>query len=252
MKYLFILVSLLIGTVSFAQTDQEKAQANNPLAKITAFNLQQYYAPNLTGNDEATSSTYWLRYAKPTGRVLWRASLPFSTYSNPETGISSSGLGDFDLFAAYLAVSKPTLSFGIGPSVSAPTATHSTLGTGKWTLGAAAVAFASVSPQFQTGGLVIWRTDVGGDMNREEVNILAFQPFAFWQVGNGVYFRSAPTWNFNLEKGTYNVPLGVGLGKVIKIKKTVCNFFIEPQYSVLHYGDNQPLFQLYSALNMQF
>ncbi|ANQ50286.1 hypothetical protein MY04_2918 [Flammeovirga sp. MY04] len=252
MKNLFIIVFTFISFSVFSQTDEEKAQANNPLAQITAFNLQQYYSPNLSGNSEATSSTYWLRFAKPTGRVLWRASLPISTYSIPETGVSTSGLGDFDLFAAYLAVSKPTLSVGLGPSVSAPTATHATLGSGKWTAGAAAVAFASLSPQFQAGGLAIWRTDVGGDDLREDVNILAFQPFAFWQVGSGVYFRSAPTWNFNLEKGTYNIPLGIGLGKVIKINKTVCNFFIEPQYSVLHHGDNQPLFQLYSALNMQF
>ncbi|OHX67061.1 hypothetical protein [Flammeovirga pacifica] len=252
MKNLFIILFTLFSLSVFAQTDEEKAQANNPLAQITAFNLQQYYSPNLTGNSEATSSTYWMRFAKPTGRVLWRASLPFSTFSNPETGVSTSGLGDFDLFAAYLAVSKSKLSIGIGPSVSAPTATHATLGTGKWTAGAAAVAFASLNPQLQVGGLAIWRTDVGGDAQRDDVNILAFQPFAFFQVGKGLYFRSAPTWNFNLEKGTYNVPLGVGVGKIMKINKTVFNFFIEPQYSVLHYGDNQPLLQVYSALNMQF
>lgn len=252
MKKLFIGFLLLLSSISFAQTSEEKAQANNPLASITAFNLQSYYAPNLSGSSEATSSSYWMRYAKPTGRVLWRASLPINTYSNPETNISTSGLGDFDLFGAYLAVSKPTLSVGIGPSVSAPTATHATLGTGKWTAGAAAVAFASLSSQFQLGGLAIWRTDIGGDANREDINFMAFQPFAFWQVSNGIYFRTAPTWNFNLEKGEYNVPVGFGIGKVIKVDNTVCNFFIEPQYSVLHHGDNQPMFQLYSALNMQF
>ncbi|WP_044210320.1 hypothetical protein [Flammeovirga sp. OC4] len=252
MKNLFIVVLLLVSSFSFAQTAEEKAQANNPLANLTAFNLQQYYSPNLSGNSEATQSSYWMRFATPTGRVLWRASLPINTYSNPELGISRSGLGDFDLFGAYLAVSKPTLSVGIGPSVSAPTATHSSLGTGKWTAGAAAVAYASVSPQFQVGGLAIWRTDVGGDANRNDVNFMAIQPFAFWQVSNGMYFRTAPTWNFNLEKGEYNVPVGFGIGKIVKVGNTVCNFFVEPQYSVLHHGDNQAIFQLYSALNMQF
>jgi hypothetical protein len=178
--------------------------------------------------------------------------MPISTYSSSTTGIDESGLGDLDVFAAYLAVSKPTVTFGIGPSVSAPTATSDLLGTGKWTAGAAAVAFVAFSKDFQAGGLAIWRTDVGGDKNRDDVDIFAFQPFAFAQAGKGFYFRSAPTWNFNLNTGDYNVPLGIGVGKVLKIKNTVLNFFIEPQYSVLHKGDNQPLLQFYSALNMQF
>ncbi len=253
MKTIKALIVTLFITLSFyAQTDEEKAQANNPLASITAFNLQQYYSSNLSGDSGATSSTSWLRFATPTGRVLWRASLPISTYSSSTTGIDESGLGDLDVFAAYLAVSKPTLTFGIGPSVSAPTATSDLLGTGKWTAGAAAVAFAAFSKDFQAGGLAIWRTDVGGDKNREDVDIFAFQPFAFLQAGKGFYFRSAPTWNFNLNNGDYNVPVGIGVGKVFKIKNTVMNFFIEPQYSILHNGDNQPLLQFYSALNMQF
>ncbi|MFD1292360.1 hypothetical protein ACFQ5N_00815 [Lutibacter holmesii] len=249
---LLLTVSLLFTVISFSQSDEEKAQANNPLASITAFNMQQYYSPNLSGDSEATSSTYWLRFATPTGRVLWRASVPVGTYSSDKTGLDESGLGDVDLFAAYLAVSKPKFTFGIGPSVSAPTATSDYLGTGKWTAGAAAVVFAAVSAQFQTGALAIWRTDFAGSSNRKDVDFFAFQPFAFIQAGKGVYFRTAPTWNFNLNNGNYNVPLGIGVGKVLKINKTVLNFFIEPQYSVLHKGPNQPLLQFYSALNMQF
>ena len=247
-----IILTLFICTVTLAQTDEEKAQANNPLASITAFNLQQYYSSNLSGDSQATSGTYWLRFATPTGRVLWRASLPFGTYSSEKTGLDESGMGDLDVFAAYLAIQKPKFTFGIGPSFSAPTATSDYLGTGKWTAGAAAVVFANVSPKFQTGALAIWRTDFAGDQQREDVDIFAFQPFAFFQINNGFYFRSAPTWNFNLNNGDYNVPLGFGVGKVLKINKTVLNFFVEPQYSVLHQGNNQPLFQVYSALNMQF
>ncbi|OIQ27789.1 MAG: hypothetical protein BM564_11485 [Bacteroidetes bacterium MedPE-SWsnd-G2] len=247
---------MLVVSVN-AQTDEEKAaaaraQANNPIASVTAFNLQSYYSTNLSGVVDGTSNTYWLRFATPTGRVLWRYSAPFSTYVNKDLGISESGLGDMDLFAAYLAVSKPKFSFGIGPSVSAPTASADVLGTGKWTGGLAAVAFAIISSQLQMGALAIWRTDFAGSSNRADVDIFAVQPFAMFQAGKGLYFRTAPTWNFNLRNGSYNVPVGFGIGKVIKINDVVCNFFIEPQFSALHNGPNQPLFQLYSALNMQF
>ena len=258
MKNFIIMAFALLVSISVnAQTEEEKAanaraQANNPIASKTAFNLQSYYSTNLSGVTDGTSNSYWLRFATPTGRVLWRFSAPLSTFENKDLGISESGLGDMDLFAAYLAVSKPKFSFGIGPSVSAPTASSATLGTGKWTGGLAAVTFAVLSPKFQVGALAIWRTDFAGSSNRDDVDIFAAQPFAMFQAGKGLYFRSAPTWNFNLRNGSYNVPVGFGIGKVIKIDKVVCNFFIEPQFSAIHKGPNQQLFQLYSALNMQF
>jgi len=34
--------------------------------------------------------------------------------------------------------------------------------------------------------------------------------------------------------------------------KTVFNFFVEPQFTILDRGPGQPEFQIYMALNMQF
>jgi len=48
------------------------------------------------------------------------------------------------------------------------------------------------------------------------------------------------------------IPIGVGIGKVIKQGKTVYNFFVEPQYSVANEGPGQPEWQVYFGLNMQF
>jgi hypothetical protein len=65
------------------------AQANNPLANMTAFNLQNYYIGKLTGSDESANQ-FWLRYAKPfslgDGDWLMRASLPINTYPTPPNG----------------------------------------------------------------------------------------------------------------------------------------------------------------------
>lgn len=228
----------------------ELAKANNPLADMKAFNLQNYYIPKLYGVPDEVANVFWLRAAAPTGRILWRASLPFSTV--PTGADPEAGLGDFDLFAAYLAVQTPTLTFGIGPSVVAPTASNDVLGSGKWQGGVAAVGFASPSPQFQIGALVIWRSSFAGDDARANTNVLAVQPFAFWQLGGGTYLRAAPIWAFDLENDTYNVPFGFGIGKVTKIGRTVFNIFIEPQFTILHNGTGQPAFQLFTALNMQF
>ncbi len=235
-------------------TDEEKAKANNPLANTKAFNVQYYYRPNLNLIEGGQANTAWFRLAIPTGRILWRLSAPLETrlVNNSTTNFSESGLGDLDLFAAYLAVMKSKFTFGFGPAASFNTASDDALGTGKNTLGAAVIVFAIPDKQFQVGGLVIWRTDIGGDENREGVNILAVQPILLWQLGKGLYFRSVPIWAFDLQNGHYNVPMGFGMGQIFKIKNVVFNFFVEPQFSILVKGAGQPVFQIYTALNMQF
>ncbi len=197
----------------------DEAQANNPLANFKAFNVQNYYVPTLSGGVEGSVNTFWFRYAQPLGRFLMRASLPlnrFPTGSNQH----ESGLGDFGIFAAYLIdTGNPSRSFGIGPQLSAPTATEDALGSGKWQAGLATVYFDASSPTIQWGGL---------------------------------YMRGAPIWAFNLESGNYHVPIGLGIGKVVRSGKVVYNFFIEPPFTVLDRGPGQPEIQFYMALNMQF
>ena len=66
------------------------------------------------------------------------------------------------------------------------------------------------------------------------------------------YLRSSPAWAFDLENDTYNVPIGFGIGKVIKTGGTVYNIFVEPQFTILHKGVGQPELQIFVGLNMQF
>ena len=253
--YILILISFLCFVSQTSAQEggpsaEELAKANNPLADIIAFNIQYYYRPVLNEVEDGMANTNWYRFAIPTGPILWRLSAPIETRSISTS--TKSGFGDLDLFAAYLAVTKPKTTFGIGPSASFPTASQTELGSGKYTLGAAAVVFRMPNPQFQYGALVIWRTSIAGDSDRDKVNLLAIQPFYFWQLGGGTYLRGGPIWAFDLESGDYNVPLALGIGQVVKAGGTVFNLFIEPQYTVLVEGVGQPLFQIYTAVNMQF
>lgn len=237
-----------------AQEEQmsAEAQANNPLANFKAFNLQNYYVPELSGAGNQTANSFVLRYAQPFGDWLMRASLPFNRVPTG-SDTSQSGLGDLDAFFAYLFdTGSPARSFGVGPQFVVPTATEDETGSGKYQLGAAAVYFDAASAFFQWGGLLTWRTDVGGDSDRDDVNLFAAQPFYFFQLSNGNYFRGAPIWVFDLEDDTYHVPVGLGMGKVVKSEKTVYNFFVEPQFTVLSDGPGQPDLQVYMGLNTQF
>lgn len=254
-----IVLLALGGTLSVAAAQESEgeemsaeANANNPLADVRAFNIQNYYIPELSGGIETTANNFILRYAQPFGNWLMRASLPFSRVP---IGIDStdSGLGDFDVFFAYLIdTGNPARAFGIGPQLVLDTATEDATGSGKYQAGAAMVYYDATSRFFQWGGLVTYRTDFAGDSDRADTSLLAVQPFYFFQLGNGNYVRGAPIWAFDLENDRYHVPIGLGIGKVVRQGNTVFNFFIEPQFTILDKGPGQPEFQLYMALNMQF
>ena len=57
---------------------------------------------------------------------------------------------------------------------------------------------------------------------------------------------------YNLENDKYRLPLGVGIGQVLKKEKTVYNVFIEPQVSIADRGPGQPQWQVFVGFNMQF
>ena len=144
------------------------------------------------------------------------------------------------------------MSFGIGPQLTAPSASDDALGSGKWSGGFANVLFNAESKKFQYGYLLTWQASFAGDGDREDVNVGAFQPFLFYQLGHGTYLRSAPIWAYNFENDAYSVPIGLGIGQVIPHGKTVFNMFIEPQYSVAARGPGQPEWQIFAGFNMQF
>jgi len=225
------------------------ANANNPLANMVAFNIQNYYYSSLYGTDDSANIA-WMRYVQPFGRWLLRASLPISTLPTAESPDPVSGLGNANAFLAYL-ISDPSspVQFGVGPLFGFPTATNDALGTDTWDAGAAFVYFNAKSRRVQFGGLVTYQASISGD---DDVSQMALQPFYMFQLGKGTYLRGAPVWAFNLENDTYSVPFGLGIGQVIKNGNTVYNIFIEPQWTILHDGVGQPEFTIFAGLNIQF
>lgn len=251
-----LITFLMQGFAYAADASSDAAQANNPLANFTALNFQNYYIGELTAPDK-DANQFWLRYAKPLsiGKTNWifRASLPVNTFPVAPNQETKTGLGDFNAFAAYLIdTGDPAVSFGIGPQLTAPTATEDQLGSEKWSAGFANVLFNARSPKFQYGYLLTWQASFAGVSDRASVNAGAFQPFAFYQLGKGTYLRAAPIWVYNFQNDTYSVPLGVGVGQVIPKGKTVYNVFIEPQVSVSDKGAGWPKWQVFIGFNMQF
>jgi len=248
------------NAISHAQessaTGDAMAQANNPLANFTALNLHGYYIGELTDTDEDANQV-WARFAKPftLGETNWimRASLPLNTYPVPPEFNHETGIGDLNMFAAYLIdTGNPTLAFGVGPQITAPTASKDALGSEKWSAGLVNTLFSFASPVFQYGYLLSWQASFAGEDDRDDVNIGGFQPFLFYQLGGGTYLRSSAVMTYNFENDTYSVPIGLGIGKVLQSEKVVFNVFAEPQVSIADKGAGWPDWQVFIGLNSQF
>jgi hypothetical protein len=253
---ILLAIGLIASATGAEDAGNAAAQANNPLANMTALNFQNYYIGRITDTDKE-GNQFWLRFAKPfeVAGTSWlmRASLPVNTYPVAAGGGQATGMGDLNVFAAYLFdTGNPAVSFGFGPQITAPTAPDGRLGSEKWSAGFANVLFDGRSRRFQYGYLLTWQGSFAGSSDRADVNVGALQPFAFYQLGDGLYLRSAPIWVYNFDNDAYSIPLGLGIGKVIKRGKTVFNVFVEPQVSVAYRGPGQPAWQIFAGFNMQF
>jgi hypothetical protein len=256
-----LLAALLASACAASAAEQpaasDVAQANNPLANFTAFNLHNYYIGEFTDANGRSGDQFLMRYARPfsLGQTNWlmRATLPINSFPAGPGFERQTGVGDFSVIAPYLIdTGDPALSVGIGPQLTAPTATKDALGSGKWSAGLVHVLFDAGSPKFQWGYLLSWQHSFAGDDGRATVNQAALQPFGFWQLGGGTYLRSTGVMVWNLNRHTYSVPVGLGIGQVIPTQSVVFNLFVEPQVSVADKGALWPVWQVFVGLNMQF
>jgi hypothetical protein len=235
-----------------AQSAEEVAKANNPLADLNAFNFQNYYSTSLYGLSGETANTMNLRPVVVAGRHIVRATLPIQTTPVGE-GTYYSGLGDFSIFDAIklTEMGSPT-DFGVGPLLVAPTATNSALGAGKWQAGAAAVAIHPLAGGSLVGMLTTWQHSFAGDDDRQSAHIATLQPIGTFSIGSGFYVRSSAVWVYDFQNDKYLVPFGLGFGKVFRIGSAVANGFVEPQFTTYHKGAGLPAFQLFVGLNLQW
>lgn len=229
------------------------AKANNPLADMNAFNLHNYYSPSLYSVPNQTANTMFLRGIMVAGRQIIRATLPFST---APTGLNSSisGIGDLVIFDAIVITGKESPStIGVGPLLVCPTASDDALGANDtWQGGAAFVAVKPIGMGNIVGGLVTWQTDFAGGDERIDTNVMTAQCFLTMNVGGGWYIRSSPLALLDFENDRYLVPLGLGVGKVLKLGGAVVNVFIEPQPTVYYKGGGMPAMQVFVGMNFQF
>jgi hypothetical protein len=129
------------------------------------------------------------------------------------------GLGDINQTFYISPAASRGLIWGVGPSITLPTATSTEIGSGKLSVGPGAVALVMPKP-WVIGilGRQLW--SVAGPSSRKDVNQLLLQPFVNYNLPGGWYLVSSPilTADWTADSGNrWNVPVGGGIGKIFRI-----------------------------------
>src|SRR5215471_5032857 len=172
--------------------------------------------------------------------LITRPVMPFYNIVPHETAPNEfnrdAGLGDLALVELFSPANSGNWVLGAGPTAIFPTATSHFTGQGKWQLGPSFVAgyltktyFIGVFPQQ-------WFS-FAGEHGRPDTNQMNLQPIAsiFFGEGWDLGYSGNILINWNAPSpDVWTVPIGLGLGKVVKFGRLPVKIQLAVQYIPVH------------------
>jgi hypothetical protein len=216
-----MLLTLTAARTTHADERDLAKKSQNPIANLVSVPMQF----NFNGGIGAYDRTQLLLNVQPvipipvTSKlnVLTRWILP--VLETPDAGQpqgSTWGLGDFNP-QVYLSIELPhDLTVGVGVNSVLPTATDSVLGSGQLLLGPAGVVVWSPGP-LVAGFVVNQSWTVTGNSARPDVSIFLVQPFVNVNLPASLFLVSAPIITTTWQNDGWTVPIGGGVGRIMKI-----------------------------------
>jgi hypothetical protein len=153
-----------------------------------------------------------------------------------QTGVS--GLGDINPSFLF-SPKKSKVIWGVGPTFVFPTATNTTyLGQGKLSMGPSVVVLYQ-PPHFTMGFLTnnYWSVAGHSNIDKPAVNQFLLQWFVNYNMQKGWYLKTAPIVTANWRggsNGVWNVPLGGGFGRIMKLGFQPVNLSAEFYGNAVH------------------
>ncbi len=147
----------------------------------------------------------------------------------------SNGLSDTAVQLFFTPEKTGKFFWGIGPSFLFPTATDETIGTEKWSAGPAA-GMIYIDGNWLISAVFQNVISFAGDENRQDVNSMTIRPIITYTLPDGWYLTSSPSIVANWEADEGNrwlVPVGGGVGKVLKIGRQKMGVAVESYYHVI-------------------
>jgi hypothetical protein len=199
-------------------------EARNPLADQISVQAQ----PNFNfggGPDRDTQYVYNLQSVVPihfagAWTLFARAILPLIDQPGSEPGQGYTfGIGDIQPTLIFSPPSSKSFIWGFGSVFQFPSASSTSLGTGKWEIGPTAAAVLTGS-WWQLGGQVNNLWSFAGDASRPAVNTMLLQPLVNLFLPDDWYLTFNPqmTANWKASSGNqWTVPIGGGIGRAFAI-----------------------------------
>lgn len=218
-------------------------ESQNPLSTTVTFPIEYKPTFDVGPNDDTVQTALFKPVYPMKFNERWnfipRSIIPLIHQPGGVTGTSGagseSGLGDIQVTGFFSPSEAGKWLWGLGPTVTMPTASDDRLGAGKWSVGPA-IAVLRIDGPWVYGFLAQNTWSIGGDSDRSDVNQLFVQPFVTYNFDRGWYVTSAPAitadWKARSSQ-RWTVPLGLGVGRLFRIGEQVVTFEVVPFVNVV-------------------
>lgn len=234
-RVLLMLAIILASPVrAWGQSSEETQlakQTQNPIADLVSVPLQLNFD---SGGDFGDRSMTILNIQPvlPVPLVgewmmIARTIIPLVSVPDTRSGNSDGGLGDIQMELFFSSGQHGSFMWGLGPTVSIPTATLDAVSTGSWGLGPAGVAVFDVA-NWVLGGLVTQTWTIADYGDDRDINQMLIQPFVNYNFGRGFAATMAPKIIANWADNTdWIVPIGGGVSWTTKIADQAVNLGVQ-------------------------
>ena len=224
------------------------AAATNPIANLIQFQIQNSYSPS-NYNSDGYSNVGVIQPVVPfklpwekVPMIVTRTTLPYISTPDLDGGVGrKDGFGDLVAQGYFLPKLKTKgLALGVGYNLTIPSAgDNDFVGSGKWSLGPAAVFLNLQTPTWQWGVLSYSSFSfASANADRDHVANIVVQPVLNKHFSEGWYvgLPDVPqTYDFRTNKWT--LQLGGRVGKVMKFGKQPVNLMGQVTYNPLDHDD---------------
>jgi hypothetical protein len=239
-------LAVVVAVPSMAQSKEELAKAaQNPVAAMISLPFQLNTTFNYGVDSLQKRDTQYVLNIQPVipvtlnenWNLITRTIVPVISQPNPFEGVSPvGGIGNVQETLFFSPARPGKVLWGVGPVFQFPTATNKMLGSSKWSGGPAFVVLAM--PGHWLFGVLaqnVW--SFAGPQNAPRVNQFLLQYFVSYNFKGGWYVGSSPIntadWTQPKSEDTWTVPLGMCVGKIIKVGKQPVNLQLAYYYNVV-------------------
>jgi len=215
--------------------------ATNPIANLIQFQIQNEYSPD-NYNADGYSNVFILQPVIPiklssesVPLLVTRTTLPYVSTPDLDDVGRKQGFGDISTLGVFIPKSDTKgVMYGFGYNLTVPSAGDNDFtGSGKWSLGPAAVYFNGQTKGWQWGIFSYSSFSFASqDTSRHHVSNIAIQPFLVKHFDGGWYAGTPDnpqTYDFRTENWTTQI--GPRVGRVMKFGAQPVNLFASAYYN---------------------